>query len=221
MNYLQNFSQGWMNAKPFKVGDQVWPGSVIGEIPDLKTIGDGRQDRRDRSRTDDGRVRTCACASIRCPKLLSPPNWTSFRHLSEMGFEWPPTRSFQGLCEVLRRRRWPRVAARDERANGRRAAQDSQCAQRAFQKRFLRGTASRSYMWREGGGLFPWKWKWMRGIPMKLTVKGASGRFHRVTSLRAGLAQTRLLPCVRGTLLIAVDGRTRTGGLRGSGVLTL
>ena len=38
INYLQNFSQGWMNAKPFKVGDQVWPGIVLAEIPDLKTL---------------------------------------------------------------------------------------------------------------------------------------------------------------------------------------
>src|SRR5262249_41899795 len=30
--YLNNFSQGWMNAKAFKVGDQVWPGSVIAEV---------------------------------------------------------------------------------------------------------------------------------------------------------------------------------------------
>ena len=33
-----NYSQGWMNAKPFKVGDQVWPGSIIAELPDLSTL---------------------------------------------------------------------------------------------------------------------------------------------------------------------------------------
>ncbi|HUQ92861.1 MAG TPA: hypothetical protein VM120_14365, partial [Bryobacteraceae bacterium] len=36
--YLSNYSQGWMNAKPFKPGDSVWPGSVIAEIPDLTTL---------------------------------------------------------------------------------------------------------------------------------------------------------------------------------------
>jgi multidrug efflux pump subunit AcrA (membrane-fusion protein) len=36
--YLPNYSQGWINAKPFKVGDQVWPGSVIAELPDLSTL---------------------------------------------------------------------------------------------------------------------------------------------------------------------------------------
>jgi multidrug efflux pump subunit AcrA (membrane-fusion protein) len=29
---LNNNSQGWMNAKPFKAGDNVWPGSAIAEI---------------------------------------------------------------------------------------------------------------------------------------------------------------------------------------------
>jgi len=26
--YLNNFSQGWINAKPFKVGDNVWPAAL-------------------------------------------------------------------------------------------------------------------------------------------------------------------------------------------------
>jgi len=38
INFLSNYSQGWMNAKPFKVGDQVWPGGVLAEIPALETI---------------------------------------------------------------------------------------------------------------------------------------------------------------------------------------
>jgi HlyD family secretion protein len=38
VTYLSNFSQGWVNAKPFKVGDQVWPGSIIAELPDLSTL---------------------------------------------------------------------------------------------------------------------------------------------------------------------------------------
>ena len=36
--YLTNNSQGWLNAKPFKVGDNVWPGSALAEIPDLNTL---------------------------------------------------------------------------------------------------------------------------------------------------------------------------------------
>src|SRR6185436_13514091 len=38
INYMPNNSQGWMNAKPFKVGDQVWPGAAVAEIPDLETL---------------------------------------------------------------------------------------------------------------------------------------------------------------------------------------
>ena len=54
INYLQNFSQGWMNAKPFKVGDQVWPGIVLAEIPDLKTLEmEGKIEEIDRGQTAD------------------------------------------------------------------------------------------------------------------------------------------------------------------------
>jgi HlyD family secretion protein len=38
INFLPNYSQGWMNAKPFKTGDQAWPGGGLAEIPDLATI---------------------------------------------------------------------------------------------------------------------------------------------------------------------------------------
>ena len=36
--YLTNYSHGWMNAQPFKVGDQVWPGAAVAEIPDTATL---------------------------------------------------------------------------------------------------------------------------------------------------------------------------------------
>ena len=51
--YMMNYSQGWVNAKAFKVGDNAWPGSPLAEIPDLKTLRDGRKDRRE---IDRGRV---------------------------------------------------------------------------------------------------------------------------------------------------------------------
>ncbi len=38
VNYLTNYSQGWMNAQPFKVGDSVWPEATLAEIPDLATL---------------------------------------------------------------------------------------------------------------------------------------------------------------------------------------
>ena len=48
--FQENHSQGWLNAQPFKVGDQVWPGGTLAEIPDLVDARDGGQARRDRSR---------------------------------------------------------------------------------------------------------------------------------------------------------------------------
>ena len=38
VNYLTNYSQGFTNAQPFKVGDNVWPNGTIAEIPDLSTL---------------------------------------------------------------------------------------------------------------------------------------------------------------------------------------
>ena len=37
VNYLSNRTQGWMNSAPFKVGDHVYAGLAIAEIPDLAT----------------------------------------------------------------------------------------------------------------------------------------------------------------------------------------
>ena len=58
INFMPNYSQGWMNAKPFKVGDQAWPGGVLAEIPDLQTLemegeGRGNRSRQDRHRPGD------------------------------------------------------------------------------------------------------------------------------------------------------------------------
>jgi multidrug efflux pump subunit AcrA (membrane-fusion protein) len=49
--YLPNYSQGWVNAKQFKVGDQVWPGAALGELPDLTTLHmEARVEEMDRAR---------------------------------------------------------------------------------------------------------------------------------------------------------------------------
>lgn len=99
VNFLQNFSQGWMNAKPFKVGDQVWPGSVLAEIPDLATLEmEGKIEEIDRGQMtveQEVRVRIDALpekAFIAKIAQLSP--------LTEMGWEWPPTRSFRGYATL-------------------------------------------------------------------------------------------------------------------------
>ena len=97
--YLPNYSQGWMNAKPFKVGDQVWPGGVIAEIPDLSTLEmEGKVEEIDR-----GKIRVDQEVRIRVdalPESTFNARLTRMSPLTEMGFEWPPTRSFRGFAHI-------------------------------------------------------------------------------------------------------------------------
>ena len=99
VNYLQNFSQGWMNAKPFKVGDQVWPGSVIGEIPDMKTLEmEGKIEEIDRGQMTVGQDVRVRIDSL--PEATFPAKLDQLSPLTEMGWEWPPTRSFKGYAGI-------------------------------------------------------------------------------------------------------------------------
>jgi HlyD family secretion protein len=97
INYLQNFSQGWMNAKPFKVGDQVWPGIVLAEIPDLKTLEiEGKIEEMDRGQIQVGQDVRVRIDSL--PESTFPGKIVQLSPLTEMGWEWPPTRTFRGFA---------------------------------------------------------------------------------------------------------------------------
>ena len=97
INYLQNFSQGWMNAKPFKVGDQVWPGIVLAEIPDLKTLEiEGKIEEIDRGQIQVGQDVRVRIDSL--PESTFPGKIVQLSPLTEMGWEWPPTRTFRGFA---------------------------------------------------------------------------------------------------------------------------
>jgi HlyD family secretion protein len=99
INYLQNFSQGWMNAKPFKVGDQVWPGIVLGEIPDLKTLEmEGKIEEIDRGQLQVGQDVRMRIDSL--PETMFPGKIMQLSPLTEMGWEWPPTRTFRGFATL-------------------------------------------------------------------------------------------------------------------------
>ncbi|MDX2180376.1 MAG: efflux RND transporter periplasmic adaptor subunit [Bryobacteraceae bacterium] len=99
--YLQNFSQGWMNAKPFKVGDQVWPGSVLGEIPDLASLEmEGKIEEIDR-----GQMAVDQEVNVRIdalPESVFPGALAQLSPLTEMGWEWPPTRTFRGFAKIAK-----------------------------------------------------------------------------------------------------------------------
>ena len=97
--YLMNNSSGWMNAKPFKVGDNVWPGSAIAEIPDLASLYiKAKVDENDRGRLQAGQE-----AQIRLdpfPEKTYQGKLESISLLTEQNFEWPPTRNFRGFAKV-------------------------------------------------------------------------------------------------------------------------
>ncbi len=97
--YMPNYSQGWMNAKPFKVGDQVWPGAAVAEIPDLNTLAmEGKIEEIDRGRIalgNDARVRIDSL-----PELTMPAKLSGLSPLTEQTFEWPPTSSFRGYSQI-------------------------------------------------------------------------------------------------------------------------
>jgi len=97
--YMPNYTQGWMDAKPFKIGDQVWPGAIIAEIPDLSTIEmEGKIEEIDRGRMSIGlsaRVKVDAL-----PEKSFEATLAALSPLTEMGFEWPPMRSFRGFAKI-------------------------------------------------------------------------------------------------------------------------
>jgi multidrug efflux pump subunit AcrA (membrane-fusion protein) len=99
--YLSNNSQGWMNAKPFKIGDQVWPGAAVAEVPDLATLEmEGKVDEIDRGRIgvgNDVRVRVDSL-----PEASLAARLDSISLLTVQTFEWPPTSSFRGYAMLAR-----------------------------------------------------------------------------------------------------------------------
>jgi multidrug efflux pump subunit AcrA (membrane-fusion protein) len=97
--FLPNYSQGWMNAKPFQVGDQVWPGGVVAEIPDLATLEmEGKVEEIDRGRIGVGNETRVRIDSL--PELTLPADLSAISPLTEQSFEWPPTRSFRAFAQI-------------------------------------------------------------------------------------------------------------------------
>ena len=97
--YLSNYSQGWINAKPFKVGDQVWPGAAVAEVPDLTTLEmEGKIEEIDRGRIAAGNDVRVKVDSL--PELALPAKLASISMLTQLSFEWPPTSTFRGYAAI-------------------------------------------------------------------------------------------------------------------------
>jgi len=87
------------DCKPYKVGDNVSSGMVLGEIPDLSTLAiDVKLEEADRGRVvagQDGIVRVDAV-----PELAIPLKVTEFSAMAEMRMEYPYTRSFRAYAAL-------------------------------------------------------------------------------------------------------------------------
>ena len=97
--FVSNYNQGPLNAKPFKVGDNVYSGMNLAEIPDMSSLAmDAKVEEIDRGRIGLGknvRVRVDAL-----PELEIPAKITQISPLAELGTDYPPTRSFRAYAAL-------------------------------------------------------------------------------------------------------------------------
>jgi HlyD family secretion protein len=100
VSFLSNYSQGWMNAQPFKVGDHVWPGAAIAEIPELDTLEmESRVDEVDRGAIGPGS--TVLVHVDAYPETTFQAKLMMISPLTEESItDWPPTRSFKAYAKI-------------------------------------------------------------------------------------------------------------------------
>jgi HlyD family secretion protein len=97
--FMPNYSQGWLNAKPFKIGDNVFSGMSLAEMPDLTSMSmDVKVEETDRGRIAvDNNVRVRIDA---LPETTIDAKITEISPLAELGTDWPPTRSFHAYAAL-------------------------------------------------------------------------------------------------------------------------
>jgi multidrug efflux pump subunit AcrA (membrane-fusion protein) len=100
INYMSNYSQGWANAQPFKVGDHAVSGGVLAEIPDLASLQmESKVDEVDRGRVAVGDKVLVHVDAF--PEKVMPATLVAITPLTEQSFnEWPPTRSFRAYAQI-------------------------------------------------------------------------------------------------------------------------
>jgi multidrug efflux pump subunit AcrA (membrane-fusion protein) len=99
--FESNYSQGWMNAKPFKVGDNVWAGMEIAEMPDLGTLTmDGKVEEIDRGRIQPGQDVRVRIDSL--PELVMNAKVNNISLMAETTNEFPPTRNFRAYASLIK-----------------------------------------------------------------------------------------------------------------------
>ena len=99
--FESNYSQGWMNAKPFKVGDNVFAGMEIAEMPDLTTLTmDGKVEEIDRGRIQPGQDVRVRIDSL--PELVMNAQLNNISLMAETTNEFPPTRNFRAYARLVK-----------------------------------------------------------------------------------------------------------------------
>jgi multidrug resistance efflux pump len=100
VSFASNNSQGWFNAKPFKVGDNVFAGMNLAEIPDMTSlVMDAKAEEIDRGRIAVGKDVLVRIDAL--PELTIEAKITSISPLTELDrSEWPPTRSFRAYAAM-------------------------------------------------------------------------------------------------------------------------
>jgi hypothetical protein len=89
------------DAKPYKVGDSVYSGMGLGEIPDINTLElEGKIEEIDRGRIAVGQDVLVKLDAL--PELSLPAKLSQISPLAEVSLnEFPPTRSFQASAQIL------------------------------------------------------------------------------------------------------------------------
>ena len=94
-----NYSQGWINAKPFKVGDNVFAGMNLAEIPDLATLQmEGKVEEIDRGRISVAQEVRVHVDSL--PELSIAAKIGQISPLTEASNDYPPTHSFKAWAPI-------------------------------------------------------------------------------------------------------------------------
>ena len=184
MVFVSNYSQGWLNAKPFKVGDNVYSGMNLAEIPDMSSLAmDAKVEETDRGRIGVGkdvRVRVDAL-----PELQIPAKITQISPLAELSFGLAAHAQLSRLCGAARLR--PAPASRHERRHGHHHPIAFPKPSASRPRRCSRARASRWCSWRKrslprGGGPVVWpaiRMKWRFPDP-----GGGHGRVGRILKRR-------------------------------------
>ena len=99
--FSMNYAQGWLNAKQFKVGDNVFAGMGLAEIPDMESlVMDAKVEEIDRGRVAVGNDVRLKVDSL--PELNMTAKIRQISPLAEASNEFPPVRSFRAYASITK-----------------------------------------------------------------------------------------------------------------------